>query len=280
MGKSKKVILAMGLPGSGKSTFANQLLNRENYKYDILDLDLQIKKEKKYHPNYDDDKILINILNRYFGSFSSKNFIIDGLLLNNNDIIKIIKMVSKIEEKCEYEIHFWKLDRESCLWNDKYRREKNSEITIKNAVLEKPNFELIKKETGFDVKIIEHEVQRKPLYKVFAEKNNLFLKDDRYFRSDSWSLGGTWGSYTGNKGRVSPGEPLTCFEDFDNLLEKICPNITFMQYKKIYNECVETDTYSEGDYYGGCVEYAYFKCDMSVLFKELLERGLIKEEDI
>jgi hypothetical protein len=59
--------------------------------------------------------------------------------------------------------------------------------------------------------------------------------------------------------------------ELDTLLEKVAPNISFLQYKKITNECISTKDFSEGDYYGGCVYYSQYVLDVKSLFDILKE---------
>ena len=68
------------------------------------------------------------------------------------------------------------------------------------------------------------------------------------------------------------------FVEFDELIEQVCPNISFIQYKNVYRKCVVQKTRTDYDYYGGYEEKAWWECDMKSLYKILLEKGLITEE--
>ena len=90
--------------------------------------------------------------------------------------------------------------------------------------------------------------------------------------SNTWSLGGTYGSCWDDQLHSISAEPQPAsFVEFDNLIEKIDPNIGFLKYKKIYNNCVEISTYRDHDYYGGSTENAQFKCDLKKLYNMLEE---------
>jgi hypothetical protein len=89
--------------------------------------------------------------------------------------------------------------------------------------------------------------------------------------------GGSWGDCRGNKGSV-PGGPETEFVEFDSILEKVCPNISFLQYKNICNKIINSDTRSEGDYYGGSVTYGYKYFNVRNLYEVLVEKGLYEIE--
>ena len=60
------------------------------------------------------------------------------------------------------------------------------------------------------------------------------------------------------------------------ILESICPAVSFIQYKNLYNTLVKYDTYSVGEYYGNSTNYAYKVIDLQELFDYLKERGLIE----
>ena len=129
-----KVYILSGLPGSGKTYFAERM--KEIYRENGDNLFV-------YHQ---DDK---NFQWWLFQSFS--DIIMDCLNLTNEEIIKCIKEVLKhiqLEQYHEFIIIRWKENREKCIKNDNGRREINSEKTIKHAIFEKPNLKQIKVETG------------------------------------------------------------------------------------------------------------------------------------
>ena len=65
------------------------------------------------------------------------------------------------------------------------------------------------------------------------------------------------------------------FVEFDELIEQVCPNISFIQYKNVYRKCVVQKTRTDCDYYGGSKEKAWWECNLKDLYKILLEKGLI-----
>ena len=109
-------------------------------------------------------------------------------------------------------------------------------------------------------------------YEEFKEKYNI-----RYdtLTSSTWRLGGDQRDCWGNGGSISPEPQPSSFDEFDELMERICPNINFIQYKNIFNRCVNSDTESEGDWYGGTAYYGFYKCDMRDLYEALDERNLL-----
>lgn len=209
----------------------------------------------------------------YFNNYLPKTVehaIVDGLITTNENAEKLINLVKKqIKDDFKIEIVFWKKDIEACLHNDKDRRIVNSTITIENLPFEEPSQELIEK---FNIKVIKKKVQKKSGYQSWQKKNA--MKDNK-LTSEEWGLGGTSGNcWDDTKYSISADPQPVNFKEFDELLEKICPNITFLQYKKIYNNCVTTETHQQSDYYGGSVEYCKFVCDLDKLYQELNVLGL------
>jgi hypothetical protein len=164
----------------------------------------------------------------------------------------------------KYFIHFWKENRELCLKNDEGRRKKTSGVTIRNAPLEYPVISI----PDIDFEIVEHEVYEKNYYeKKFISYPNILV-------SQRWSIGGNWRDCWGGEGKIDSQEPKE-FEEFDNLLEEICPNITFLQYQKLRKCCVTCEEDYENDYYGGTEYFRYWACDMKKLYETLVEFNLI-----
>jgi hypothetical protein len=266
-----KFLILMGLPASGKTTWANNNYgNREYSRNSAIIVDL------------DNNKTSIGNFVNYYNHLSI--IVLDGLFLTNKDVASIITEVlnsRKLKSK-QFEIHFWKENREACLSNDVSRikeRGKNSAITIKNAILEKPDIDILRSLCGKDVviSVVEHEVYLKTEAEGFADKIGVeSLSSDGCFRSARWSNGGTWCSYTGDKGTISP-DSSPDFTKLDDILKKIAPNISYLDYKKICRDSVEIESSSSNDYYGGTEYYLNHKCDFNKLYNSLKELGYIND---
>lgn len=260
----------MGLPASGKTTFANSYTN--HYSKDKvlnieLDKQLLLHKYDKYDKSIAIEKIINDI------NTKSQYIIFDGLFLTNDSVFNVLTLFLKHINPIEIEIHYWYPNVENCLWNDKYRRDNHSKITIKNAKLEEIDLNIFNKLPNKPkIEIIYHNVERKPEWLIFVDKYDIPLKNGK-MTSNSWCLGGTWMSYTGHGGNVS-AETQPEFGMFDTLLEKINPNITYLKYKKLYNDCIEIETYNDSDYYGGRTENAYYSCDIKLLYERLIEMNI------
>ena len=272
-----KLHLIVGLPGSGKTTLGdalNEKICKKGRYCNLIHLDRYMGKTFK--------AVLDDRVSRYSSDYS--DYIVEGLILTNNAIVDFLKeFKTHIENKTtqidniNVEIHYFNEDRDACLHNDIGRREKNARATIMKAPYEVPDCELIQKETGLSCKSKKHYVVRKTNFQMFKDLNK--LGNENKLTSSSWSLGGTWGScWSDVLGSITPETPRD-FEEFDRLLESICPNLTFLQYKKLERECTEIVEYHESDYYGGCEYRAHHSCDLQKLYELLTEMGYVNLEE-
>lgn len=118
---------------------------------------------------------------------------------------------------------------------------------------------------------MEEEKTYKNTLKPFA--NN--WRENDTLVSETWSGGGTVGSCWDNRlSTIAPDAPKE-FVEFDEMLSKICPNISYLQYKTLYNTCHEIITYNDRDYYGGCETILYHKCDLQKLWGKMKEMELV-----
>lgn len=270
-----KVIFMYGLPASGKSTHANELVKRYNKRCRLavlvsLDSYLAIKSEMNVIES------LKNSIDNFTFDKQERVFIIDGLFTTNQELIDAINIVSeRVPEKREYsfEVCYWIEDREACLWNDDGRRRLNSRNTIKNHKYEVPNFELLKKETGFNVSFQRKRVVRKPEVKKLADDFNVCYFDSisGTLKSDYWCEGGTSVDCYDEVTILYAQEPVI-FTDFDKIVKGYFPEISYDEYQRIRNACVVKTIGENRDYYGGVELIACYECDL----KKLLE--MIKEK--
>lgn len=90
--------------------------------------------------------------------------------------------------------------------------------------------------------------------------------------SQSWCLGGEDKSYDCVEKR-SPEPQLLDFEEFDEILEDICPDITYLEHRKLFRITVETKTRPIATW--NQIYEAYYQCDLSLLFDELKKMNVL-----
>ena len=121
---NRTLYITMGLPGSGKTTWSNEKLNQlkglnTGVYSQIIDIDAIMKRGGNLSER------LLSKLNNLYHTYN--NTILDGLFLNNDDLLKILDVLKLCRYKFDViEINYWNENKELCLWNDKYRRSLNS----------------------------------------------------------------------------------------------------------------------------------------------------------
>lgn len=268
--------ICMGLPGSGKTTWAKSRENRHTRVYHIDQM-----MDLKYHDyelrNKSKRSLYDGIVhNMHYIEKGVKTVVLDGLFLTNGDVSDMICAICDCFNEIKLDIHWWKEDRETCVKNDGGRREVSSVTTILHAPYEYPDKELLDSvlnEVGVSVnKIVEHEVFLKEDWKRFF-RGKMYLSEDGMLKGQRWSGGGSYGTCWHNGlTPVSAEEPRN-FDELDSLLEEICPNISFLHYKKIQSNCVTMEDYYDRDYYGGGITYHYWQCDLKKLYEALNDLG-------
>lgn len=290
MKNSVLVEILIGLPGSGKTYYAQSANNGEKFLYTFNANTCYVDFDKDHNKN----RSLTTILNNNdFGhtiaTHYDKNYnhwILDGLFLTNDAQYKLVSAIYEIckkrqifdKEQIDIQFVYFKENREACLFNDSIRQNnRQAQITIKNAKFEKPNIEELSKmfsEIKFSIK--ELDVHKMDVYESVFKILESYQKNDE-MRSDEWSLGGTMEDCWGNSVTCGAEEQPIEFKEFDDLLLKVCPNISLLQYKKLYRETVTTETRRESDYYGGYCSYGYYACDLKKLYELLIEMGLLEK---
>jgi dephospho-CoA kinase len=266
-----KVLILMGLPSSGKTTFAKELESSNNKLIRHIDFDDLLKRYKKEAVNW------LAYLSVQFGKWGTNTFIIDGLIHTNEQLTLVINEVVKNKELTEIELHYWEENRVQCLINDINRRDISSAFSIKRLTLDVPNLDELK--LLFENTTMKlHKVAVKPDWLVFSDKYNLGCTINQpYLKSDSWSTGGSSGNCWNDEITYYDGdEPLANFEQFDNLITSIDPTISFLTYKKLYAISCSMGEIHEDDYYGGSgSHYTYYQCNIEVLYNELVALGIL-----
>lgn len=309
---TKKFVLVHGLPGSGKTTLLKSLVskklhNKEEAEY--LDLDSMRYSKQDLDSNIR-DAIMYNDYDRRHNDniwykFDTKKSIVyvDMLCLTNQNLAGLIyalmkRYIYKVDAKMfDFTILDFEGDRELCIKNDMIRSlagpSRSAKATIETETFEEVDIDLISRLVGeqmstgfnnnctFNVKTKKVPVwnsdeassyERTKAY-VYSAANILGSVDDNILRGESWTIGGEEWSYTGKKRAVGGQEPEE-FEIFDKLIGAICPNISFLNYKKIRKECCDIEEYHENDYYSSYTKNRWI-CDLDKLTSIIDEMGLI-----
>ena len=285
----KELHLLVGLPGSGKSTLANTYVDRDgthryNSKFkhgNVIDFD-EIYKKAGFDEHLRIRKDAIEKMR--LPTITQPYVILDGLFLDQEEYEWVLGLFLKSEQysKTQFEkivVDYWIPNKEICIWNDRGRRDIPAAFTIAISEMEKPDVKKIESIFDIPTKLKTHVVERKPAYLIMAGENGIRdIHNCKYFYSQSWSLGGVGHSWTGESYPISGSEPCD-FDEFDGFLEKICPTITFLQYKKIYKACVEVEEFDDSDYYSRCTSARYV-CDLEKLYNMLTDMGLYEVPEI
>lgn len=93
------------------------------------------------------------------------------------------------------------------------------------------------------------------------------IKNEQLY-GEGWCTGGSEWSYTGSEWNAE-SETQKDFEELDNIIEAIDPNIPFFAYKKIVKEVATIHEYTDSDYYHR-YEMSCWTCDLNKLTEALL----------
>ena len=309
---TKKFVLVHGLPGSGKTTLLKSLVskklhNKEEAEY--LDLD-SMRYGKEDLDSKIRDAIMYNDYDRRHNdnvwyNFDSKKSIVyvDMLCLTNQNLADLIyalmkRYMYKVDAKMfDFTILDFEGDRELCIKNDMIRSfadpSRSAKATIETETLEDVDTELIGSMVGdqlatginascfFNIK-----AKKVPIWNsdeassyervkafVYGAASNFGTVDKNILRGESWTVSGREWSYTGAEWSVGGQEPED-FNTFDNMMAALCPNISFLNYKKVRKECCEVEEYNDNDYYSSYTKNRWI-CDLDKLASIIDEMGLI-----
>lgn len=301
----KEIHILCGLPGSGKSTMAQEICNTTKAKYVNVDYYMPMDQFGLAYSEKNIRRFVKETLNNYLFPYyltDDYNVIyIDGLFLTT---AAIHSLISAILDTIDHEIfpgekyvslkfiiEQWDENREACLKNDNYRflnnqRDSKSAVTIKNSTYEMIDVDdlnkwVVSKLNGLQVlkpsldkltfEKVDHVVKEygvvDKLYHDYNVKNGIL-------KSDEWCAGGNWRSYDGRGGAID-ADPQPDFDELDAILQNICPNISWLNYKYIMKHFVEVKEKSEDDYYGGTEYRHYYEARFNDIIAWLKENKLI-----
>lgn len=118
-----------------------------------------------------------------------------------------------------------------------------------------------------------------PEKSLFVEKCEEIL--GRTIWSDpavQWTTGGQSGGNCWDDSDEShysvEGDKEPDFDELDRLIEGLCPNISFIQYKNLVKTVVEKRTWTDNEYYGNYYYRAEKSVNLHTLGQYLIEKNL------
>lgn len=282
-----KVVIAYGLPGSGKTHYGRRIEDRHEGIHIELD-----RPAEAGGPARISEMLTPEILST---AIFRGCLYVDSLVTTNRSLLAAIRETWEAllgngfseNEPVIFEILAFQGTREQCTRNVERRKDgRNVEVSVGSMPYE-----------AIDTRKLDDEIHslgKEKLCRIVERKvwaddiwdNHFQPLLDRSLRhtdgksliySDDWGLGGTWGDCWGNSGAIEPDEEPKDFKEFDSLLEDVCPGITFLQYKSIFENCVDKEQWDVSDYYGGRERRCRFRADIAKLYAELKRRGIIEQ---
>lgn len=221
--------ILMAKPASGKTFYAETKELKESMTVSI-NLD---------RGNLSDRSICNKI--KKLSRFST--FILDGLFLSNDEVEQLVDSLKAAFPVAQIKIIYWEPNVEQCVKNDNWRvanglRNKSAEATIRHCELDDP-----RKSKKLKKLVETRQVWTPKEAQLWA----FSISHDGILRSSSWCLGGQGRNYNRDTFGIT-GESPREFEELDNLLLDLYPNISFLEYKQVLKltEVVEFDS---NDYY-------------------------------
>lgn len=100
-----------------------------------------------------------------------------------------------------------------------------------------------------------------------------------FIRSEAWVTGGMSGGncWDSEASTIYWTEEAKELIDLDVLLQKIAPDMTYLQYKELIRELdVKRQTYSVNEYYGNYTDHEYKYIELDHLHDVMIKLGHIK----
>lgn len=271
----KNITFLWGLPGSGKTTYADSFKRRS--KTCVIDLDAITLSSK-------DSNVQLKELGQQFKDSLLRNndIFVDGLITTNQHLRRILDYlnIELVDYNIVYHLVVWKEDRATCLWNDQHRdRVVKAKTSIQNMPFEKPDLKILKElnQRRINYMKVERGVFLSALFPGVDFSKNQIDKDANKLYGESWSGGGSSGNcWDSELIPISASSPLE-FDELDTLLEKLCPGITHLQYRRVNRECCQVEERFDSDYYGGGTTHFRHVCDLKKLYDCLVSMGLMED---
>lgn len=268
-----EVHILVGLPGSGKTTYAEQQKNENSL---ILHVDDAVERIQRLGQSVTIKKALLyamgdeNVNLSY--TYRYEKIIVDGLFLKQEEVEKVIEFFTEYLNEFTVFIHQWNEDRDTCIKNDQWRREETSLGLIHNA--EYKGIDLAKLQESFKDEnkvnihpvIVSHLVELKP---EWARKYGHIIDADGKLKSREYFLGGVSGNCWDSSMSYMEGEEIRPFTELYDFLEAAFPYLLLKDWKAIEKEVVSEERWSVPEYYGGSSKYFRWVCDVKKVYELL-----------
>jgi hypothetical protein len=107
-------------------------------------------------------------------------------------------------------------------------------------------------------------------FEKILKNNNIDYTDDVIYVE--WIIGGReGGSCWGTRHSAINVEPEPELIQLDQILERVCPNISFLQYKRLCQELIKIEKYTDNGYYGNYTDYCRKYVNLPELWRYLCE---------
>lgn len=106
------------------------------------------------------------------------------------------------------------------------------------------------------------------------------VPDDKKIIEQSWEVGGISGGSCWDNSSPQPytkEDVDTTFTKLDDAIMVVCPQIDFLQYKKLIKDLVITTSFSEWEYYGNCTDYSIKRINLLDFYNWLVENKLLED---
>jgi hypothetical protein len=122
-------------------------------------------------------------------------------------------------------------------------------------------------------------------HKQFKIKETLItsyyeVPDDKKIIEQSWEVGGVRGGSCWDSSNPEPytkEDVDTTFTKLDDAIMIVCPQIGFLQYKRLIKELVITSSFSQEEYYGNCTDYSIKRINLLDFYNWLVENKLLED---
>lgn len=284
-----EVNILVGLPGSGKSTYAFRPAKNSGNDYAaVLDVDGAMRElYRLYHRTPSISHSIVYAIAAFnmdpekprpLSVSQCDKIYVDGLFLKHEEIVEAASYFAQADYFRSYTvvIHQWNEDRDTCVKNDEGRRDETSIGLIRSAEYHEVDLQRLqddlKKYRGVTVhpEIIHHVVELKPSWQ---REHGDVISPDGILRSSKYLTGGAAGNCWNDEMSCVEGEEIKLFTELYDFLADAFPDLKLSDWRKIEPEVVSQENWQTEEYYGGFSNYIQWVCDINKLYMLMEAHG-------